>query len=117
MVQAHSEDDQSWHGAVGDENHENGRVSASIRGPEQDKNVPAPCDGLFRGSGPDYSVFRSSCIVSCGLEVVGAFGGREDVDEAPDGGPKAVDGALRGFPEQSFEFSKGVLDRVEIRAV
>src|SRR5215204_686281 len=35
------------------------------------------------------SVFRSGCIVSCGCEVVGAFGGREDVDEAPDGGPKA----------------------------
>src|SRR3954464_7242748 len=44
-----------------------------------------------------YSVFRSSCIVSCGSEIVGAFGGREDVDEVPDGGPKALDGAFGGL--------------------
>src|SRR3954452_6064905 len=53
MVTARREDDQSWPGAVFDENRENGRVSGTIRGREQDKNVPAPCDGLFRGSGPD----------------------------------------------------------------
>src|SRR3954463_1260110 len=64
-----------------------------------------------------YSVFRSSCIVSCGLEVVGAFDGREDLDEVPDGGPKALNRALGGFPEQSFEFGEGVLDRVEIGRV
>src|SRR3954452_7816540 len=50
-----------------------------------------------------YSVFRSSCIVSCGSEVVGAFGGRKDVDEAPDGGPKALDGAFGGFAQERFE--------------
>src|SRR6185503_3016698 len=65
----------------------------------------------------NYSVFRSSCIVSCGSEVVGAFGGREDVDEVPNGGPKALDGALRGFAQERFELGEGILDRVEIRAV
>src|SRR3954466_13340366 len=53
MVTVRREDDQSWPGGVFDENFENGRVSGTIRGREQDKNVPAPCDGLFRGSGPD----------------------------------------------------------------
>ena len=72
---------------------------------------------LGHGQTAFYSVFRSSCIVSCGLEVVGAFGGGEDLDEAPDGGPKALNRALGGFPEQSFEFGEGVLDRVEVGAV
>jgi transposase InsO family protein len=64
-----------------------------------------------------YSVFRSGCIVSCGCEVVGAFGGCEDVDEAPDGGPKALNRTFGGFPEQSFEFGKRVLDGVEVGRV
>src|SRR4051812_26981777 len=64
-----------------------------------------------------YSVFRSSCIVSCGSEVVGAFGGCEDLDEAPDGGPKALNGPLGGFAKQSFEFCKRVLDGVEVGRV
>src|SRR3954454_12823732 len=64
-----------------------------------------------------YSVFRSSCIVSCGSEVVGAFGGREDVDEAADGGPKALDGAFGGIAQESFQFGEGVLDGVEIGRV
>src|SRR3954452_5848229 len=64
-----------------------------------------------------YSVFRSSCIVSCGCEVVGAFDGCEDVDEAPDGGPKALNGPLGGFAQERFELGEGILNRVEIRAV
>src|SRR4051794_5302467 len=64
-----------------------------------------------------YSVFRSSCIVSCGSEVVGAFGGREDVDEAADGGPKALDGAFGGLAQECFQFGEGVLDGVEIGRV
>ena len=46
MVTVRREEDQSWYDAVGDENHENGRASGTIRGPEQDKNVPAPFDGV-----------------------------------------------------------------------
>src|SRR4051812_50109264 len=64
-----------------------------------------------------YSVFRSSCIVSCGSEVVGAFGGREDVDEVADGGPKALDGAFGGLAQECFQFGEGVLDGVEIGRV
>src|SRR4029434_11333107 len=64
-----------------------------------------------------YSVFRSSCIVSCGSEVVGAFGGREDVDEAADGDPKALDGAFGGLAQEFFQFGEGVLDGVEIGRV
>src|SRR3954453_13405935 len=36
-VKGHSEDDQSWHGAVLDENREKGRVSGTISGRGQDK--------------------------------------------------------------------------------
>src|SRR5215210_441232 len=64
-----------------------------------------------------YSVFRSSCIVSCGCEVVGALGGREDVDEAPDNGPKALNGAHGRFAQERLELGEGILNRVEIRAV
>src|SRR3954463_2627761 len=64
-----------------------------------------------------YSVFRSGCIVSCGCKVVGAFGGCEDVDKAPDGGPKALDGAFGGLAQECFQFGEGLLDRVEVRAV
>src|SRR3954470_1537063 len=63
MVTARREDDQGWPGAVFDENFENGRVSGTIRGPEQDKKVPAPCDGLFRGSGPDEQAHEQPEIV------------------------------------------------------
>src|SRR5689334_9172423 len=84
-----------------------------------DDFTPGECQNYMANSGYEfvYSTFRSSCIVSCGSEVVGAFGGREDVDEAPDGGPKALDGSLRGFAQQCFQFGEGVLDRVKIRAV
>src|SRR3954471_9858369 len=64
-----------------------------------------------------YSVFRSSCIVSCGCEVVGAFDGCEAVDEAPDGGPKALNGPLGGFAQERFELGEGILNRVEIGRV
>jgi transposase InsO family protein len=64
-----------------------------------------------------YSVIRSSCIVSSGSEVVGAFGGCEDVDEAPDGGPKALDRALGGLAQECFQFGESILNRVEVRAV
>src|SRR6185312_5411543 len=63
MVTVRREEDQSWYDAVFDENFENGRVSGTIRGPEQDKKVPAPCDGLFRGSGPDQQAHQQPEIV------------------------------------------------------
>src|SRR3954453_15034478 len=63
------------------------------------------------------SVFRSSCIVSCGFEVVGAFGGCEDVDKAPDGGPKALNRTLGRLAQERLQLGEGLLDRVEVRAV
>src|SRR4051812_8408774 len=70
MVTARREDDQSWPGAVFDENLENGRVSGTIRGPEQDKKVPAPCDGLFRGSGPDQQAHEQPEIVPGDMDQI-----------------------------------------------
>src|ERR1044072_4113060 len=70
MVTVRREDDQSWYDAVGDENHENGRVSGTIRGREQDKNVPAPCDVLFRGSGPDQPAHQQPEIVPRDMDQV-----------------------------------------------
>ena len=68
-----------------------------------------------------YSIFRSGCVVSCGCEVVGAFGGCEDLDEAPNGGPEALKGALGGFAqerfEERFELGEGILDRVVMRTL
>ncbi len=61
------------------------------------------------------SGIRSSCIVPCRSEVVGAFGGWEELDELSNGGPEAVDGSFRGLPQKSFELGEGVLDRVEVR--
>src|SRR3954465_6382130 len=70
MVTVRREDDQSWDDAGGDENHENGRVSGTIRGPEQDKNVPAPCDGLFRGSGPDQPAHEQPEIMPGDMDQI-----------------------------------------------
>src|SRR5829696_615811 len=70
MVQAPSEDDQSWHGAVRDENHENGPVSGAIPDREQDQKTPAPCHGLFRGSGPDQQAHQQPEIVPSDMDQV-----------------------------------------------
>src|SRR5918998_348634 len=70
MVQAHSEDDQSWHDAVRDENHENGPFSGTIRGREQDKKTPATRDGLFRGSGPNQQAHEQPEIVPGDMDQV-----------------------------------------------
>src|SRR4029453_13053573 len=70
MVTVRREEDQSWYDAVGDENHENGRVSGTICGREQDKNVPAPCDGLFRGSGPDQPAHEQPEIMPGDMDQI-----------------------------------------------
>src|SRR5215218_9200471 len=70
MVQGHSEDDQSWHGAVRDENHENGPVSGAIAGREQDQNTPAPCHGFLRGSGPDQQAHEQPEIVPGDMDQI-----------------------------------------------
>src|SRR3954469_20492301 len=79
MVTARREDDQGWPGAVFDENFENGRVSGTIRGPEQDKKVPAPCDGLFRSSGPDEQAHEQPEIVPRDMDQIA----RVDILPAP----------------------------------
>src|SRR5215210_3870273 len=70
MVQAHSEDDQSWHGAVGDENHDPGLVSGAIAGREQDKKTPAARHGLFRGPGPDQPAHEQPEIVPGDMDQI-----------------------------------------------
>ena len=74
MVQAHPEDDQSWHGAVRDENHENGPVSGAIPDREQDKKTPAPCHGLFRGSGPNQQAHQQPEIVPGDVDQIALVG-------------------------------------------
>src|SRR3954453_3520068 len=61
-VKGHSEDDQSWHGAVGDENHDES-LGCAIAGREQDQNTPAARHGLFRGPGPDQQAHEQPEIV------------------------------------------------------
>ena len=39
-----------------------------------------------------------------------AFDGCEDVDEAADGGPKALEGAFGGFAQERFQFGEGILN-------
>src|SRR3954451_20579399 len=98
MVTVRREDDQSWYDAVGDENHENGRVSGTIRGREQDKNVPAPCDGLFRGSGPDQQAHEQPEIVPGDVDQIALM----DVLPAPQPRP--------AHPPPVQDVSKGALN-------
>ncbi len=48
-------------------------------------------------------------------EVVGALGGREQVQELANGIPQAVDGALGSLAQQRFELGERLLDRVQVR--
>src|SRR5829696_2517351 len=99
MVPARSEDDQSWPGAVFDENLENGRVSGTIRGRKQDKETPAPCDGLFRGSGPDQQAHEQPEIVPSDMDQITLV----DVLPAPQPRP--------AHPTAVQDVSKGALDQ------
>lgn len=66
---------------------------------------------------PLRAVFRSVCIVAAVGEVVGAFLWRVEVEDAADGVPEAVDGALSGLTQMRLQLGKGLLDRVEIGTV
>src|SRR3954469_19482794 len=98
MVTVRREDDQSWPGAVFDENRENGRISGTIRGREQDKNVPAPCDGLFRGSGPDQQAHEQPEIMPGDMDQIALV----DVLPAPQPRP--------AHPTPVQDVSKGALN-------
>ena len=43
--------------------------------------------------------------------------GSEEIDDAADGGPEAVDGSLGGLAQQRLELGEGVLDRIEVGLV
>ena len=100
MDQAHSEDDQSWHDAVGDEKHENGRVSGTIRGREQDKKTPAACHGRFRGPGPDQPAHEQPEIVPGDMDQIAL------VDVLPAPQPRSA----QATPIQ--DVSEGALDQL-----
>ena len=70
MVKGHSEDDQSWHDAVGDENHDQSHVGGPIRGRQQDKKTPAARHGLFRGPSPDQQAHEQPEIVPGDMDQV-----------------------------------------------
>src|SRR3982750_3759754 len=78
-IRAGSELDQSWHGAVRDENHENGPVSGAIADREQDQNAPAARYGFLRGSGPDQQAHQQPEIVPGDMDQVA----RVDILPAP----------------------------------
>src|SRR3954465_3739802 len=69
-VQAHVHDDQSWDGAMGEENDQNGRVSGAIADREQDQNTPAARHGLFRGSGPDQQAHQQPEIMPGDMDQI-----------------------------------------------
>jgi len=73
--------------------------------------------GLTRQGPLQKSGFRSYSVVSRGCEIVCAFFWRVKVDDAPNGGPEAVDGSLRGFSQQRLQFGEGVLNRIEVRTI
>src|SRR3954463_5574302 len=51
------------------------------------------------------------------VKEVAAFCWREEIGDAADGLPQALDGALRGFAQQRLVFGESLLDRVQIGAV
>ena len=64
----------------------------------------------------EVSGFRSVCIIAEIGKVVGAFLRDEDVDDAADGVPQAVDGALGGLSQMRLELGEGLFDQIEVRA-
>ena len=54
---------------------------------------------------PRQGPFRSNRVVSCGGDVVGAFG---CVDDPADGRPEAVDGSLCGLARHGLQLGEGV---------
>ena len=60
---------------------------------------------------------HSSESISCGGEVVSAFGGLEQVADLADCLPEGVDGPDGFGAQMGFEFCEGHLDRIEVGAV
>ena len=54
---------------------------------------------------------RSRCIVPCGGEVIGAFVWREGLEEAADGGPEALDGALGRLSQERLQSQSKIVRR------
>ncbi len=84
--------------------------------PRRDRAPPIAPGCCCRPRGAAFSGFHSVCIVSAALEVVGAFGGCEQVDEASDGVPEGADG-LGGLAQERLEFREGLLEWIEVGAV
>jgi hypothetical protein len=63
------------------------------------------------------SVGLSYESVTCGGEVVSAFGGCEEVEQATDRRPETIDGSLGGLAQQRLELGEGLFDRIEVRRV
>src|SRR5919206_3959344 len=70
MSKPRDEADQGWRGAVGDENHDQGRVSDPNAGPEHDNKTPAARGGFLRGSGPDQQPHQQAEIVTGDMDQV-----------------------------------------------
>ena len=61
--------------------------------------------------------FRSVWIIACCGEHVDALCGRDEVDDASDGGPQRIDGACGLLAQKRLELGEGFLDWVEVGAV
>lgn len=56
------------------------------------------------------SIFDLIRVISCGLEIVPAFFGREGGEAIGDDRPEFVDGSFGRFAEHRLEFGEGVFD-------
>src|SRR5271166_623496 len=63
------------------------------------------------------SGLRSTCIISAGLEVIGAFGWFEYDRAGIEGGEQAGHGSFGYFSQEGLELGVGLLDRVHVGAV
>src|SRR5208282_250864 len=63
------------------------------------------------------SGLRSTCIISAGLEVIGAFGWFEYGRAGIEGGEQAGHGSFGYLSQEGLELGVGLLDRVHVGAV
>ena len=93
---------------MGDENHENGRVSGAIAGREQDQKTPAARHGFLRGSGPDQQAHQQPEIVPGDVDQIALV----DILPAPQPRPAqatAVQDVRKGALDQFRPLAHGLL--------
>src|SRR5919202_5840407 len=98
MSKIYGENDQGRRCVVGDENHDQGRVSDPSAAREPNKKTPASRGGFLRGSGPDQQAHQQPEIVPGDMDQVAL------VDVLPAPQPRAAN------PTPVQDVSEGALD-------